>query len=111
MVELINLDGTIINTGSIRNNYPPSPKSYLNHRITIFPRKNEKVVTKKPLPKANEKIVTKESLPKVNEKIAAKEPLKKSRLFNKFKKNPYSFCADSKYTLIRMARILFTKKQ
>ena len=84
MVELINLDGTIINTGSIRNSYPPSPRSYLNHRITIFPVKNEKVVGKK--------------------------PLKKSRLFNKLKKDPYRFCADSKYILIRMARILFTKK-
>ena len=97
MVELINLDGTIINTGSIRNSYPPSPRSYLNHRITIFPVKNEKVVGKKPLPK-------------VSEKVVAKEPLKKSRLFNKLKKDPYRFCADSKYILIRMARILFTKK-
>ena len=110
MVELINLDGTIINTGSIRNSYPPSPRSYLNHRITIFPVKNEKVVGKKPLPKVSEKVVAKEPLPKVSEKVVAKEPLKKSRLFNKLKKDPYRFCADSKYILIRMARILFTKK-
>ena len=110
MVELINLDGTIINTGSIRNSYPPSPRSYLNHRITIFPVKNEKVVGKKPLPKVSEKVVAKEPLPKVSEKVVAKEPLKKSRLFNKLKKDSYRFCADSKYILIRMARILFTKK-
>ena len=32
------------------------------------------------------------------------------RKFNKLKKDPYRFCADSKYILIRMARILFTKK-
>lgn len=32
------------------------------------------------------------------------------RLINKFKNNPYAFCADSKYIIIRAARFLFKNK-
>ena len=32
------------------------------------------------------------------------------RLINKFKNNPYAFCADSKYIILRAARFLFKNK-
>lgn len=35
---------------------------------------------------------------------------RKWKLINKLKNNPYAFCADSKYTIVRMARILFKNK-
>lgn len=101
MLELINLDGAKLNIGAMRNSSIISPKSYLNHRLTIFPVKNN-------ISDTNVKKDTKVPAPKPQD---AKLPAPKSRLFNKFKKDPYRFCADSKYTLLRIARILFARKK
>lgn len=92
VVESLNIDNKIIGVGNGLEGYQVTPRSYLNHRINLFDHSD------------SQSNILAENLTKEHKKRSA------FKLMKKLLQNPYKYCEDSEYKLVRALKVLFKSK-